>query len=81
MLIIEDQRYSLHRISAISTTPGHPEYQEVYISELSGLLQNVMIFKSLCEKYNIKEGETISACDGIDAIRMAMDRYTSFSTR
>ena len=40
-----------------------------------------MIVKSLCEKYKIKEGEIKSACDRLDAIRMVMNRYTSFSRR
>ena len=36
-LIVEGRKSSLHRILASSTTPGHPEDQEAYRSELSGL--------------------------------------------
>ena len=63
-------------ISDISNTPGHPEDLEAYRRELRGLLHIFMIVETLREKYNIKEGEITAACDGLDEIIMAMDRYT-----
>ena len=79
--IIEGHKSYLHIISASSTTTGHPEDQEVYRSEMAGLLQIFMIIKTLCGKYNIEEGVITAACDGPNAIRMTMDRHTSFSSR
>ena len=40
-----------------------------------------MIIENICSKFNITEGEITAACGGIDAIRMAMDKATSFSSK
>ena len=40
-----------------------------------------MIIEKICSKFNITEGEITAACDGMDAIIMAMEKYTSFSTK
>ena len=61
-LIIEGHKSPLHRMSATSTTTGHPADQEAQRSELAGLLHTVMIVDILSEKYNIKEGEKTYSC-------------------
>ena len=40
-----------------------------------------MIVETLCEKYNINKGEITDAYDGLDHTRMAMYRYSYFSSR
>ena len=42
-LIIEVQQYTNNRIRVTCTTPGLPKEQESYSSEISGLLQSVII--------------------------------------
>ena len=37
-----------------------------------------MIVNTLCGKYNIKKGKITAACDGLNTIRMDMDRYIYF---
>ena len=40
-----------------------------------------MIIEKIWSKFNISEGEITTACDGLDAIIMAMDKATSFSSK
>ena len=72
---------SNHRITATSTTPGNPKDQESYRSERFGILHAVMIIEKFYTKYNILELEMTVACDGLETIRIAMDRSTTLSSK
>ena len=80
-LITEGWISSHTRISATITTTGHTEDQEAYRSKLSGILNFIIIIDNICTKFNITEGEITAVCDGLDVIRMAMEKFTSFSIK
>ena len=80
-LIIKGGKISHPRITATSKTSGNPEDQEAYRSELSGIIHTITIIGKICSKFNIIEAEITAACDGMDAIIMAMDKYTYFSIK
>ena len=51
------------------------------MSELSGILHIIMIIEKLYAKFAIIEGAVTVSCNGLDYIRMAMDKNTSFSRK
>ena len=51
------------------------------MSELSGRPHIIMIIEKLCEKFAIIEGAVTVSCKGLESIRMAMDKDTSFSRK
>jgi hypothetical protein len=52
-------------------TPGYPEQQDAYRSELSGLYASVLVINALTDYYQIVGGSITLACDNISAGRMS----------
>ena len=77
-IIIEENNQGKHRIEVSCTTTGLTRYQDAYRSELSGIIHLVKIAESLTDKFNITEGSITLGCDGIDAIQMDLDKFSSF---
>ena len=77
-LIIEGNKNARHRITPTSTAPGTAKYQDAYSSELTGLYHMIYIIETICEKHNIRSGGITAACDGLNAIKKAMDADTKY---
>ena len=61
--------------------PGHPEDQSAYRSELCGILGIMLSLRCLSQQYDISGGAITIACDGLSAIRKALDADSNFSSR
>ena len=61
--------------------PGYGDDQSAYRSELCGLLGIMYTLRELCHHHNITSGSVTVACDGLSAIRKALDKDSTFSSR
>jgi hypothetical protein len=62
-------------------TPGNPEDQSAYRSELAGLFGIATIVNLLCQHYDIAEGTVIIGCDGLQALLHAISSVDFTSTK
>lgn len=51
-------------------TPGSPEQQNAYRSELSGVYAGISVINALVEYYEIQQGSVVLACDNLGAINI-----------
>ena len=77
--IIEGAENQKHRITATSTSPGEDNIQDAYRAELTGIYTIVTLVEGICEYHCINRGSITIACDGIEALKKAMDQDTYFS--
>jgi hypothetical protein len=54
--------------------PGEKEVQDSYRSELSGIYGAVVMVHLLCNIHNIQQGKVQVGCDGLSALRRAIDQ-------
>eukprot|EP00957_Ditylum_brightwellii_P065056 4934651-Ditylum_brightwellii.AAC.2 len=78
---LEGAKYGKNRVFGTCLTPGSDEEQEAYSRELSGLYAIVAAVTMIFDHYNIQDGAITVACDGIEALKKAMDENTSYSCR
>ena len=62
-------RSQQHFITAGALSPGSPEVQHSYRSELVGLLGILEKLWYICKEENIKRGHCTIACDGLSALK------------
>ena len=77
--VIEGPVYSVNRICGDCMVPGLAVDQNSYRAELAGLYAIVCVLEILCRTYGIKKGSIKIGCDGLSAIRKALDEESSFS--
>ena len=53
---------------------GIPKDTEAYRSELAGILHSVSIIETIFKKHSLNEVLITAACDGLEAIREAIDQ-------
>ena len=53
--------------------PGRPEDQSPYRGELSGIYGSICTLEQVCNVHDISEGAATVACDGKEALSMALD--------
>ena len=78
-LIIEGSDHANHQITVTFISPGHPKYQDAYRSKLAGIFHVAYIVEEISREFNILEGAITIVCDGLNAIKNAMDRATRYS--
>ena len=78
-IIIEGNNQGKHIIEASCATPGFPRDQDAYRSKILGVIHVVKIVEILIAKFNITERSITLGCDGLDAILMALDQFSSFT--
>lgn len=78
---LEGPSYGHKRVSATCRSPGHPEDQDAYRAELSGVLMVICVVKHICCLHRIKSGGITPAYNGLEAIIKAMDPNTYYSCR
>ena len=54
--------------------PGHSSTHSAYKSELAGIYGMVTMIETLCKFHGISEGSVEIGCDGLSALRHAMQR-------
>ena len=59
-------------------SPGHPEMQSAYRSELVGQMAILDKMKEICIKYRITDGSILIGCDGITALQKANEGSPEF---
>jgi hypothetical protein len=79
--VVEGPRYNFHRILGDCMVPGYGDDQSAYRSELCGLMGIMYTLRELCAHHHIKTGAITVACDGLSAIRKALDEDSTFSCR
>ena len=77
-IIIEGNNQGKHIIESSCATPGFPRDQDAYRSKISGVIHVVKIVEILIAKFNITERSITLGCDGLDAIRMDLEKLSSF---
>ena len=60
-------------ITGALVTPGDPQYQSAYRSEISGIYAILTITGVLCTLYDISDGSITIACDGESALDVSFD--------
>ena len=79
--VLEGSMYAHHRILGDCMVSGYGEDQSAYRSELCGLLGIMYSLRELCHHHHIQSGSITVACDGLSAIRKALDKESTFSCR
>ncbi len=65
----------LNRLSGAGLTPGYPEDQSAYRSELFGIWGILASLKHLSDTHQIKGGTVVVACNGLSALKKARNQY------
>ncbi len=66
-----------HWLLGTGHTPGNPEDQSAYHSELFGLWGILASLKQLSDRHHITQGQVTIACDGLSALKKAQAEYPS----
>lgn len=78
---IEGEAYGFCRVSATCLTPGHQDDHDPYRAKLSGILMIICVVERICVVFGIVHGQVTIACDGLEAIKKAVDSCTHYSCR
>ena len=70
-------RETTHAIQVTSTVPGEAKVQNLYCSELTGLLMPLQMIYDICNEFDIKYGSCVVVCNG----KAALNKIFSISVQ